>query len=602
MVFIVRPFARPHDGPMTIASIANAAFALAALTMAAAFATRVRLHGRAILLLFTLLALAAFYSVAALGPPWAVAALVLQVAVAMLCLHYFGASAATLLATVGESKWNGYFPVLSAYAFLAIFAANPGIGAILTRGVAIFPVSAVAIFLSAMGLLFRHLPKSEGVSPRWIGGAPLEVISLNLTPSRTPEPITIPATAWDVRTLATAFLPLLLVDAVIWSYPYPTLYTLAQLAMLPSIAGLVYFQTRATFFDLLIKRGAVLGALLLFALLAAPTLGAAFAISGLAAAYALFLAVGPIDAALDRVVFRRPDYRKTLTAITAGIARCTDASSAIDHITAALTHALHADWVRFGPTADPAAAVIATLAQRGVLSLGPRRSGQPYQSQDATFIDGVAAHLAAALEGLDARAQRQLAAEAELRALRAQINPHFLFNSLNSLADMVKDAPLTEQAVLNLARIFRHALDSTRQSTVPLASEVAFLTAYLEIERLRFEQRLSYTIDFPPELATLPVPPMLIQPLVENAVKHGVAPQLGGGAITVTIALPAPTQIKVTVADTGAGFHPQQPRTGVGLANVQQRVEALPSGHFTVTSTPDAGTRVTLEWNPQCES
>jgi len=597
---MVLPSAEPHDGPMNLASIANAAFALAALTMAVAFATRVRLRGRAILLLLTLIALTAFYSVAALGPDRAVTALVLQIAVAMLCLHYFGASAAVLLATVGEATWNAHLPILFAYFDLAISAFHPGIGGVLSGNHAIFSFWAMGI--SVVSMLFRHLPKSEGVSSLWTGGTPRGVLSLNLTPTRTPEPITIPATIWDIRTLATAFLPLLLVNAVIWSHHQPLLYTLAQLAMLPSIAGLIYFQTRATFFDVLIKRGAVLGALLLFALLAAPTIGAAFAIFGLAAAYALFLAVGPIDAALDHIVFRRPDYRIALTAITAGIAKCSDAPSAIDHVTTALTHALHADWVRFGPTTDPAAAAVATLAQRGVLSLGPRRSRQPYQSQDATFIDGVAAHLAAALEGLEARAQRQLAAEAELRALRAQINPHFLFNSLNSLADMVKDAPLTEQAILNLARIFRHALDSTRQSTVPLSSEVAFLTAYLDIERLRFEQRLTYSIDCPPELATLQVPTMLIQPLVENAVKHGIAPQLAGGAITVTIALPAPTRIMVTVADTGAGFHPQQPRSGVGLANVQQRVEALPRGRFTVTSTPGAGTRVTLEWNPQCES
>ncbi|MBP7394982.1 MAG: hypothetical protein KA945_14255, partial [Zoogloea sp.] len=94
-------------------------------------------------------------------------------------------------------------------------------------------------------------------------------------PARTPEPITIPATAWDVRTLATAFLPLVLVDVTIWTHPNPIL---AQLAMLASIAGLIYFQTRATFFDLLIKRGAVLGALLIAALFAAPSMGAAFSV------------------------------------------------------------------------------------------------------------------------------------------------------------------------------------------------------------------------------------------------------------------------------------------------------------------------------------
>ncbi len=599
MVFIVRPPASPHDGPMTTATICYAAFALAAVTIAAAFAMRVRLQGRAILLLFTLLTLTAFYLTAALGPAWALPALGLQIAVAMLSLHYFAASAAKLLSTVGESKWTAYYPVLFAYIFLAFSAVDLYRGDVFSRGEPIFPLVFVSLFLATVAPLYRHLPQSEGVSSGWYGGAPIVVISLNLTPARTPEPITIPATAWDIRNLATAFLPLVLINITIWTHPDPIL---ARLAMLPSVAGLIYFQTRATFFDVLIKRGAVLGALLLLALLAAPSLGAALAVSGLTAAYAFFLAVGPIDSALDRIVFRRPDYRKTLSQISAGIAKCSDAPSAIDYVTSALASALSAEWVRFGPSPHPDAAAIATLPNRGVLSLGPLRRGRPYQSQDVSFVDGVAAHLSAALEGLEARVQRQFAAEAELRALRAQINPHFLFNSFNSLADMVKDSPLAEQAVLNLARIFRYALDSTRQPTVPLSSEIAFLSAYLDVERLRFEDRLTYTIDCPAELGALLVPPMLIQPLVENAVKHGIAPQLAGGAISISVAMPAADRILVTVADTGPGFTPNQPSTGVGLANVRQRVEALPSGRFTITSSPGHGTRVTLEWSLPCES
>ena len=578
-------------------TIANAAFALASLTMAAAFATRVRLRGRAILLLLILLTLTAFYSLAALGPAWALPAFYLQIAAGMLCVHYFSACAASLLESVGEAKYTAHLPVIFSYGFLAIpFIRDHR--TILTSGEGVFPLTAAAIFITVLGALFRNLPKSENVSPRWWGGAPNPPTSLHLTPSRQTEPLTIPATAWDIRTIATAFLPLLLVDITVWTYPNQLL---PQLAMLPSIAGLIYFQTRATFFDLLIKRGAVLGALLLLALLAAPSLGAAFAVFGLVAVYAFFLAVGPIDTALDRLVFRRPDYRQTLADISGGIAKCATTQAAIAHVTQTLAPALHAEWVRFGPTPDPAAAAIATLPNRGVLSLGPRRRGRPYQSQDATFIDGVAAHLAAALEGFDARAERQLAAEAELRALRAQINPHFLFNSLNSLADMVKDSPLTEQAVLNLARIFRYALDSTRQPTVPLADEVRFLTSYLDIERLRFEDRLTYTLDCPAELGALLVPPMLIQPLVENAVKHGIAPQLNGGAIAITVAMPAADRILVTVTDTGPGFTPNQPAKGVGLSNVRQRVEALPNGRFTISGTR-AGTSVTLEWSLPCES
>jgi LytS/YehU family sensor histidine kinase len=94
---------------------------------------------------------------------------------------------------------------------------------------------------------------------------------------------------------------------------------------------------------------------------------------------------------------------------------------------------------------------------------------------------------------------------------------------------------------------------------------------------------------------------MLIQPLVENAVKHGIAPQLNGGAIAITVAMPAADRILVTVTDTGPGFTPNQPAKGVGLSNVRQRVEALPNGRFTISGTR-AGTSVTLEWSLPCES
>jgi signal transduction histidine kinase len=624
MVFIVRRPLPPHDGCMTpqtlwsAAAIANAAFALAALTMGVAFARRVQLRGRAIVLLLTLLALTVFYACAATAatthePAWTLAAFVLQISTALFCLHFVAASSAPLLESVGEGSRTAYLPVGFAYAFLAIAAFRlyhaPSIAAFLSKGESIFPLSFLAVFLTTLGVLFRRLPKTEQIGPFWRttmrSQLPMELISLNLTPVLTSaEPLTIPATSLDVRSLATAYVPALLVNGAAWTIDSPFLLILCQLAMLPSIAGLIYFQTRATFFDLLIKRGAVLAVLCLLTI-AAP-LGVAIAIPAMAAAYAWSLLLPPLDALLDRTVFGRPNYRQTLAAITAAIAKCPAAPAAIDHVTQSLTVALRADWVRFAATPDPAATAIATVAgpakQWGILSLGPRRRGQPYQSQDATFIDSVSAQLAAALEGLDARAQLHLAAEAELRALRAQIHPHFLFNSLNSLADMVKDTPATEQAVLNLARIFRYALDSTRHPTVSLDDELRFLTSYLDIESLRFEHRLTVQIDCPDALRQLQVPPMLIQPLIENAVKHGIAPQLDGGAIRLVIAQPQSGKIQVTVADTGAGFNPNKPRSGVGIDNVRRRVEALPNGRFHIDSSPGQGTRLTLEWSLPCES
>ena len=201
--------------------------------------------------------------------------------------------------------------------------------------------------------------------------------------------------------------------------------------------------------------------------IAAP-LGAAFAIPAVAAAYLWSLLLPQLDALLDRLVFGRPNYRQTLAGITAGIAKCATADAAIHHVTQSLALALKAEWVRFAATADPAATAIATLPNRGILSLGPRRRGQPYQSQDANFIDSVAAHLAAALEGLDAR-------EAELRALRAQINPHFLFNALNGIGSlMYRDVDAADTMLVRLADAWEAIdADDTIRSVILTGAEGA---------------------------------------------------------------------------------------------------------------------------------
>ena len=179
--------------------------------------------------------------------------------------------------------------------------------------------------------------------------------------------------------------------------------------------------------------------------------------------------------------------------------------------------------------------------------------------------------------------------------MRAQINPHFLFNSLNSLADMVKDSPQTEETVLNLARVFRYALDATQKSTVPLGDEMRFIESYLRIEQVRFEHRLRFEIVCAEDLCAVEVPPMLVQPLVENSIKHGLSRQLEGGSIRIVVTQAAALQI--VVEDTGVGFDPKALREGgIGVDNVRRRVESLPEGRFTIDSQPGQGARITLEW------
>jgi two-component system sensor histidine kinase LytS len=209
-----------------------------------------------------------------------------------------------------------------------------------------------------------------------------------------------------------------------------------------------------------------------------------------------------------------------------------------------------------------------------------------------TFVDAVAAQLAGHLEAFEARASAQLAAAAELRALRAQINPHFLFNALNTLADMADGQPETERTILNLSRVFRYALESTHQERVPLGTEIEAVRAYLEIEAERFEDQVRFAITIPDELLDAPVPPMLLQPLVENAVTHGLSATVDGGTVRIE-AVRNNGHLCLTVQDDGVGFDVDHTPHRIGLANVVARVERT-GGTWHVQSIPGSGTLITL--------
>jgi sensor histidine kinase YesM len=158
---------------------------------------------------------------------------------------------------------------------------------------------------------------------------------------------------------------------------------------------------------------------------------------------------------------------------------------------------------------------------------------------------------------------------------------------------MAKDRPEAEQTILHLSKVFRYVLDSTRRETVPLREEIAFIRSYLEIEQARFEDKLRFEIDMPEALLDEPVPPMLLQPLVENAIKHGIAPKIGGGAIRIS-ALRGEHGLRFTVSDDGVGFDRARARMNVGIANVRARVEAL-GGGWTLHSAPEQGTSISFE-------
>lgn len=188
-------------------------------------------------------------------------------------------------------------------------------------------------------------------------------------------------------------------------------------------------------------------------------------------------------------------------------------------------------------------------------------------------------------------------AEAELRALRAQIHPHFLFNALNTIAALIpEDAAAAEDTLTRLAEVFRFTLKGSDRSHTPLGDELDFLRAYLGIEHMRLGDRLRVVEHIEPGLEHVLIPSLLLQPVIENAIRHGIAPRPEGGTLTLSVRRDG-DRVAIEVHDDGPGM----PETaspsgnGFGLASVRERVRLAGPGHaLDVDSERGRGTRVRL--------
>ena len=170
---------------------------------------------------------------------------------------------------------------------------------------------------------------------------------------------------------------------------------------------------------------------------------------------------------------------------------------------------------------------------------------------------------------------RKLEAETRLRSLESWIHPHFLFNTLNSISALITlDPARAEQTVGRLATLLRASLDTSANSLIPLHQEIAIVESYLDIERARLGEKLRARVEVPRELRDTMVPPMSVQSLVENAVKHGITPQSDGGDLVVTARADAGS-VCIDVADTGPGFTLAGICAGHGLDKLVQRLDAL---------------------------
>ena len=208
--------------------------------------------------------------------------------------------------------------------------------------------------------------------------------------------------------------------------------------------------------------------------------------------------------------------------------------------------------------------------------LGRRHGGRRYLSEDLQALSRMTAVIREQLERFRSVEMQRLVSQAELRALQSQINPHFLFNALNTLYGIIpRDASGARKTVLNLAEIFRYFLQSER-NFIRLADELEIVKAYLEIERLRLGPRLEVKIDVDDAALPVMIPVLSIQPLVENAIKHGLAAKPGPGLLEVRVGM-EDGELRVSVEDNGLGINPannaDRSGAGVGLSNVKRRLQ-----------------------------
>jgi LytS/YehU family sensor histidine kinase len=196
----------------------------------------------------------------------------------------------------------------------------------------------------------------------------------------------------------------------------------------------------------------------------------------------------------------------------------------------------------------------------------------------------------------------KLATEAELRALRAQLNPHFLFNALTTISYLIQTAPERAlETMMKLTGLLRAVLRAPSEELATLGEEMDLIESYLAIERARFEERLRVQIEVPTVLRNLRIPPLILQPLVENAIKHGIAPSKSGGDLILSAGLERRSgqpgeELRISIRDTGVGVsdaaYEMGRLRGVGLANVERRLECFfgEAASLDFQSAPGSGT------------
>jgi len=191
---------------------------------------------------------------------------------------------------------------------------------------------------------------------------------------------------------------------------------------------------------------------------------------------------------------------------------------------------------------------------------------------------------------------KNAALKSELSALKAQLNPHFLYNVFNTInASVPPEMENTREMIAGLSDLFRYQLKASIEDLVPLKDEIEFVQQYLELEKKRFEERLNFKIVVPKELELELIPPMILQPIVENSVKHGIAPLMKGGSIEIVISRDN-NRLKFSVKDSGVGISDVEGifEKGIGLGNTQQRLKKMYNSSIKLESNQPSGLTVSF--------
>ena len=420
-------------------------------------------------------------------------------------------------------------------------------------------------------------------------------------------------------------------------------------ASLPLVLVILYQDYRFALADLFLKRALSVLALVAvvvaaYVILVAPLIGRdpdelGIGIPGtLLTAWVGTALLYPVlrrtmDRFVDRVILHRADYREVRHGIARSLSDVSEPNEALDEVCRRLAAALVAGIVEWRLVPEQAAglhgATLATATGPGsaevlvptndapgyILHVASLAAGRRLMSDDIALLDTAAMLVGRRIDELRVSEERyerdlrendmrRLATEAELKALRAQLNPHFLFNALTTVGHLITTSPTRAiETLYQLTALLRAVLRRT-SDFVTLREELQLVDAYLAIEQARFEERLSIERDVPVKLGDILVPPLILQPIVENAVKHGISPLRGGGTISIRARLELRVgggeQLCLSVHDTGRGVVTDRlavgRQRGVGLENVEKRLRSYygDAGRLRITNAPHGGTVVEL--------